>query len=490
VAASAEPRELVDSPEAGARFIRGGVSRVLVWAAGILFSLGSAPLVTRHLGPGRYGLFGTVSAMVFIIAGFTEAGMTTLAIRDYTNASAAERTRLLRNLVGLRVTATVVGVAAVAFVTAVTGSPREIPLGLLLAGAGLSITIVGENYMIPLLAGLRIQAYSLLDLLRLGTLAATYVVLVLTGAGLLAFLAATLVSGTVQLIAAVAVVGRGVAGAPGFELAYWRRILARTLPFAVAAAVGIVYFREALILTEYIATRRQAGYYAAAFRIVEVLASLPYMVVTASLPIFARAARDDLERLRHGLQRMFDVALLLGVWMSLSVIAAAHLGIDVIAGHRFSPAVPVLEIQGAAVLTSFLAATFGYALLSLGMNRALLWSNLTAVIVATGVSVATIPGLGARGGAIAPVAAEAVLAVAYAGALARHERGLRVSLRGVPRVAAAGAAAALPAFLLTDSSVLRLAIIAVVYGAAALALRMVPAELWSALRPGVRGVGN
>jgi O-antigen/teichoic acid export membrane protein len=481
------PPEIVDSPEAGARFIRGGVVRLIAWGAGLLLSLGSVPLVTRHLGPARYGLFGTVSAMIFIIAGFTEAGLTTLAIRDFTNASRQERAVLLRNLVGLRVTATLVAVLAVAGVTALTGSPHEIPLGVLLAGGGLSITITGENYMIPLLTELRIPAHSLLDLLRLAVLAAAYVGLVLIGAGLLPFLGATLLSGAVLTAATIAVVGRGVAGVPAFDLALWGRILRRTLPYAVAAAVGIVYFREALIITEYVATRVQAGYYAAAFRIVEVLTTLPYLIVTASFPIFARAARDDLARLRYGLQRLFEVALLAGVWMSLCVVAAARLGIEVIAGHRFAPAVPVLEIQGAALVTSFLAATFGYSLLSLGMNRALLWSNLTAVTVATAVSLALIPPLGARGAAIAPVGAEATLVVAYAIALSRRDRGLRVSLRVVPKLAVAAAAATGAAFAASSSGLVRLVILTAVYGAAALALRIVPAELWNALLRRVPG---
>lgn len=471
----------LDSPEAGARFIRGGLVRLLTFGAGVLFSLGSVPLVTRHLGPTGYGYFGTISAMVFIIGGFTEGGLTTLAIREYTNSPPSERTALLRNLIGLRVTATAIAVLCVALITAISGSPRQIPLGVLLAGAGLTVTIVGENLTIPLFVDLRITTSALLDLLRQAVLAGSYVGLVLIGSGLLPFLGATLLSGAVLLGATASVLGNEAVRRPAFDLAVWRRLLRQTLPYAVAAAVGVIYFREALVLIEYLSTTRQAGYYAAAFRIVEVLATLPWIVISASFPIFARAARDDPARLRYGLQRLFEVAALMGVWMSLCVLVAAHLGIEVVAGSRYGPAVGVLEIQGVAVLTSFMVATFGFALLSLRLYRALLWCNAAAVTTATILSVSLIPTGGARGAAIAATGAEAILAAAYAVSIARHDRSLRVSLRVLPRVAVAAGAAVAAAYAVSSFGIVRLVVVTGVYFAIALLLRAVPFELWNAL---------
>lgn len=474
--------DAVDSAEAGARFIRGGFIRLISFGAGLLFSLVSVPLVTRHLGPARFGYFGTVSAIVFIIAGFTEAGLTTLAIREYASRSPADRVALLRNLVGLRVTATTVAVLLVAAAAASAGSPQAITLGVLVAGAGLVVTIVAENFTIPLVVGLRIPTASLLDLFRQAVLAGTYIGLVLVGTGVVPFLGATLISGAALLVASLVVLRGGVTVHPAFDVTEWRRLLGKTLPYAVAAAVGVVYFREALVLISYLSTSRQAGFYAAAFRIVEVLCTLPWVVISAGFPIFARAARDDLSRLRYGLQRLFEVALLVGTWMTLSTLVGAPMGISVVAGPSFRPAVSVLEIQGLAVLTSFLVATFGFVLLSLQLYRTLLWSNAAAVAVATVVAVALIPTGGARGAAVATTAAEAVLAAAYAFGLARQDRTLRVSLRVVPRIALAAAVAAAAAFTATSSSAARLAIVAVVYFGVAFLVKAVPFELWNALR--------
>lgn len=474
--------DIVDSPEAGARFIRGSVVRLATFSLGILLSLGSVPLVTRHLGPQQYGYFGTVSAMVFIIGGFTEGGLTTLAIREYSAGSADDRAALLRNMLGLRISATSAAVLLAAAVTALLDSPREITLGVLVAGAGLIVTIVGENFTVPLQAQLRITATSIVTLLQQGVLAAVYVVLVLLEASTVPFLGATVVSGAALLVASMAVLGGGAGvRAPLFDLAIWRRLLARTLPYAVAAAVGVIYFREALVLIPYLSSSRQAGYYAAAFRIVEVLTTLPWIVISAAFPIFARAARDDLDRLTYGLQRLFETAVLLGTWMSLCVVVAAPLGVSVVAGPKFHPAIPVLQIQSGAILTSCLVATFGFVMLSLQMYRSLLWSNAAAVLVATVLASVLIPGTGSKGAAIAPTAAEAVLALCYATSLARRDRSLRVSLAVVPRIAVAGGAAVAAAYTASGSSIVRLGVVTAVYFVVAQLVGAVPFELRNAV---------
>ena len=43
------------------------------------------------------------AAIIFVVAGFTEAGLTSLGVREYSNMNRQEGARLLRNLIGLGV---------------------------------------------------------------------------------------------------------------------------------------------------------------------------------------------------------------------------------------------------------------------------------------------------------------------------------------------------------------------------------------------------
>jgi O-antigen/teichoic acid export membrane protein len=167
--------------------------------------------------------------------------------------------------------------------------------------------------------------------------------------------------------------------------------------------------------------------------------------------------------------------------MAGSVLVGAAFGIAVVAGAGFRASVPVLQIQGLAIITSFMVALFGSTLLSLRLFRPLLMANGLAVVVATGLSLALIPGLGAKGAAIAPTAAEACLAAAYAVSLWRARPALRVSVGLLPRVALATGISLAVAYVLPISSAAALFVFGGVYVACLGALRAIPFEVINAL---------
>jgi O-antigen/teichoic acid export membrane protein len=474
--------DILDSGDAGGQFIRGGLSLTGAYIVNLLLSLAAVPLVIRHLGPVNYGRFATVSAIIFIVAGFTEAGLTSLGVREYSNMPRPEGARLLRNLIGLRLTTTAIGVVATMAIFAVAGSPTVVVLGLAVAGVGLMVRLMGDNYGIPLNVQLRLGWVAVIGIAYQFTLCAGYVILVLAGAGVIPLLAVVIAASAVLLGGTAALVRREVSIVPAFDLRVWRRLLRETLPFAAAAAVGIVYFREALVLMSFLSNGRETGYYSAAFKIVEVLTAVPWILAASGLPILARAARDDSARLSYAVQRLFEIGLILGVWMSASAIVGAKLGIDVVAGAKFHPSIGVLEIQALAIVTSFVAAILGYALLSMREYRRLLRANALAVSLVTILSLFLIPAYGARGAAIAPTVAEACLGVAYAVSLARSEARLRLSLGVVPKlliglVASLAVAYALP----VSSELIRLVALAAVYFPALYVLKALPSEVVGAL---------
>ena len=99
--------DVLDSSVAGGVAIRGGALRTLAYVASMLLSLASVPFMTRHLGTVDYGYFVTVSSIIFIIGGITEAGLTYMGIREYAVLDGPARDLFLRRLVGLRLALTV-----------------------------------------------------------------------------------------------------------------------------------------------------------------------------------------------------------------------------------------------------------------------------------------------------------------------------------------------------------------------------------------------
>jgi O-antigen/teichoic acid export membrane protein len=476
-----QSEDILDTGEAGGRAIRGGAMFTGAYVAGLLLSLVSVPFMIRHLGVVDYGYYVAVSAIVFIIGGFTEAGLTNLGIREYAQLGPAEREPFLRHLVGLRLVLTTFGVLVATAAAAVTGSPGIVVAGVAIAGLGLLIQLMQQTYTVPLNVQLRMGWISILGVIRSATLSGLFIALVALNAGLVAFFWANVVMGVVLVAVTVALI-RGTAPLlPAFDASSWLRILRETLPYALAAAVGLIYFRIAVILMSYVSTAEETGIFSAAFRIVEVVGTLPWMLVSAGFPILARAARDDEERLGYALQKIFEVAAVLGVFIALGLAVAAPVAIAVVAGPGFDDSIPVLRLQAAGLLTSFLMVTWTYALLSLRLYRPLLLANAGAALAAIVGTLVLAPPLGAEGAALATVLAEAVLALLALFGLSRSRPSLRPHLGVLPKVAAALAAAIAVALLVPAPPLVLSPLAGGVYAAVALALHAVPREAFDAL---------
>jgi O-antigen/teichoic acid export membrane protein len=474
-----DPLRVLDSPTAGARIIRGGALRTGTYIAGVALGIGSAALMTRHLGVEDFGKYVIVTSLIAIVAGLTDVGLSNIAAREFATLEREERDRLIANVLGIRLTIAAVGVGAATGFAALAGYDSVMVVGTVLAGVGLVIATAQQTYSIPIGAALRFGWLGTLDLLRQVAFVAVVVVLLLADAGLLPFLAATIPASVLALAVAIPLVRRIAPLLPRFERSEWVKVLRLIGVYAAAAAVGTIYVSAVIVTTSLVGTADESGYLGAAFRIFTVLAGVPLLLVSTAFPVLARAAHTDYERLQYAVQRLVDIALVVGTWMGLATMLGAGVAIDVVAGAEFDPAVPVLEILGVALLASFLAVTGAYALVSLHRHVALLVGNLIGLTAAIALTAALVPEFGAEGAAVATLVAEFGIAALY-GVVLFGSGALRYDFQIPPRVVVAAALAAALALTPLEGVLLVLAA-TVVYWLALFVLRGIPPEVFDAL---------
>ena len=479
--APAADHDLLGTPEAGPAAVRGGVLRVVGYGVGVLLTVGSAAVLFRHLGVDDSGRYVLVLALVTLFGGVTDAGLSTIAIRELSTVGGMERGVLLRNLLGLRILFTIAGVALACGYAVVAGWDRVLVAGTAIAGIGLLAVNVQNALASGLIADLRLGWVTLADALRQAVTAAAIVALALAGASLLPFFTVTVAAGLAALALTLVLV-RGIPLRPALAPGPCRALLRDALPFALAAAVGAVYFRLALVLVDAFADERETGYFGTSFRVVEVLLVVPQLAVQTAFPIFSRAASNDRDRLRYGLGRTLEVALLVGVLVAVGLGVGAPFVIDVIAGPGFGPAADVLRLHAIAFVGSFAGAVYGYALLSLRRNRAVLAMNGTALLTMAVVGSVLVPLHGAQGGAAATVICEIVFAGAGAILLTRTGAVGRLGLSTLPRLLACAALGVAAAALLDLPALVEAVLAVALCAGAALVLRAVPEELLIELR--------
>lgn len=470
---------ILDSADAGQRAIRGGALRSGGYAIGLLLSLASAPLLTRYLGVEDFGHYVAVLSLVTVIALVADAGLTVVGVREYAIRDADGRRRLMGNIVTLRVLIAGAGILLAVAYAAAAGFGASLVVGTALAGVGMLLAMMQHTYTVPLSADLRLGTATALDLLRQVLTVAGLVGLIIAGAALTAFFALAIPVGLVVLVATVIAIKGGGGMRLAFDRDELRYLLRETAPAAASSLLASIFYRVAIVLLPLIVSAEQLGYFSASFRIVEAIIAVPSLIAGAAFPILAHAAEMNRERLVYVLQRLFDVAVLLGPLVALCAVLGAAPAMAVIAGSEFDAAVPMLRVQGLALAASFLIPIWAAALWVTGARAPLVRAGVTGVAAAAALTVALATAFDALGAAIAMSLAETVFAGALAVALMRPNPDLRPSLGRVPKSLLALAAAAPTALLpLPDAVVATIA--GLVYVAVLVALRGIPDEIWDA----------
>lgn len=479
---TAPAEDIVDTAAAGPAAMRGGFIATASLASGMVLALASTPLLIRHLGDAEFGRYTTVLAVVTIVGGLVDGGITMIALRELAVLrERRERDRLLSDLLALRLVLGAVGIAGAVAFSAVAGYGDTLVLGTLLAGLGIVLSSTQSLVAAVLHSRLRFGWAALVELARqlLGTV--LVIVLVLAGASILWFLVVPIPAGIVALVLTIVLVRELATLRPTWHPRRWMPLLRDTIVFAVAIAVNTLYFRVTLVIMSLVASAAATGYFAISYRIIEVFVAVPGLLLGAAYPIVSRAAHRDSDRFQYVSERMFELSLLLGALLSLLLILGAPFAIEVLVGRADHPSTGVLQIQSAAVLASFVAAGTGYPLLSKRLHRETLFANCVSLVLAVVLALTLAPAYGARGAAVAAIAADFALAATNTTLLVRRG-GVRLPLSAVA-VALGAAVAGFGAARLTGAHpVVEAAVGGAAYLLVVVALRRFPPEVRDIVR--------
>src|SRR5205823_12270718 len=212
-------------------------------------------------------------------------------------------------------------------------------------------------------------------------------------------------------------------------------------PYALGLTIASIYFYVTVIVMSLIATARQTGLFGTSFRITQVALTIPGLLLTALFPLMARTpptASDETVGATRGLGDMvgkvFKVGVICGVWMSFAVALSAPFLIRLVGGSDAKAAVPVLRIQSVALVVSFLSTASAFHLVSMPRYRPLLIASACGLAVNILLAVVLVSALGARGGAIADVVSEVLMAIGLTAVLMRAVPGHQINARFVPPV--------------------------------------------------------
>ncbi len=474
--------DLLRAPEAGGRVIRGGAVRGVGFGISTVLGLATAAILLNYLNVDDFGRYATVTALLGIVAGITDAGLTAVGSREISvSRRASERAELLNNLLVLRLLGASLGVLAAIGFSIVAGYPAVVVAGTAIGGLGVILLSAQAMLTVPIWVELRIVSLTALEVLRnLLTLVAIGA-LALAGAGLVAFFGIQIAVAVVLIPVTLLVARVGVRLTRGVRRDLVLRLLRETLPLAVAFALSVIYFRVLVVIVSLVSTELQTGLFGTSFRVFEMLLALPALILSVALPLLSVAGDEDDERLRHVLQNMTEASLLIAGLLVIGVAILAGPAIDLIATSEYSGAASVLRIQAIALIPLFLTQTFQLGLIAGRAQRAMAIANGLALVLVIVLGLVFVPGGGAKAAAWVAVAAEGALALFLWVSLRRMRPGGAPRFAFAWKIVVAMALGGAAGYLLRDIPLVAAAAAVAVYSAAAFVTRAVPADAYHAL---------
>jgi O-antigen/teichoic acid export membrane protein len=476
--------DVLTSTAAGGMVIRGSALRIGANVAGIALGLATATLLLRHLGVAESGRYVTVLSLVGIAVSVVDTGLNVTASSALALREPRDRRALVANIVSQRLLVAPAALLVLVAFALAAGYPQAMVVGTALAGTGVFIVAIANAVLVPLTVQLRNGGLALVDLLRQVVTLAGVALLVAAGAHLTPFFAVQIVVGLAVVAVTPLLVGRQALVRPRFDRAEQRILLGTALPVAAALALGQIYFRLVIVLMSLISSPQQTGYFGGSLRAMEALIVFPVLVAGVALPLLAAAARNhDLARLRYAIEGLGEGAVIAGVLVVLVTFRAAEPVMKAVGGPAFGPSGAVLRIQVVALGFIALYQIWTVSLVALSRQRELILTNALGL---TGVAVFAailIPPLGARGGAIASVLGDAVLAGLIYWRLHQSTGRVTVRLGFLARVAVAAAVAAAALLIPGLPDLAAAAVAGLLFLGVGHLIGMVPSELREAIGP-------
>jgi O-antigen/teichoic acid export membrane protein len=368
------------------------VGQVVARALNALLGVGVTVALVRGLGPGEYGTWSALLAVIAIVGYLSSLGLEEVAVRQAAMDRAREST-WISALVSLEMMLSVpVTIAALVVTLAIApDDPSRVAavllsLTCLLSALGSVRTVFQLRIRNSWTAGFEL-ANGLLWAIGVFAIAAA-------GAGIvafaLAFLASTAVVNVTQVVLARRQLALRLRGGKQARI----KLIKIGVPFAIASLLYLSYTQIDQVLVFELAGQRAAGLYGAASKVFSRALVIPGSILATMFPMIAAAYKEDVVRMRALVQTAVEVLLVATLPLVALVAVIGRPLTRLLFGEAFAPAGPALSVLMFVFGISAFSYVAGDLVIVLRLQRRYIVYAMVGLVVNVGLNLLLIPAYG------------------------------------------------------------------------------------------------
>lgn len=387
-------------------------------------------LMTRELGQSGFGEYTTVITFLSFFAIIADLGLT-LVTSQMINSEPEQETVILGNLFGLRLISALIFIGLAPALVLFFDYSAGIKIGVLIAAASFFFTALNQIMVGLFQKRLKMDRVAWAETLSRVIMIVGVVAAIHWHWGLSGMLWTTTAASFVSFALHFLFSRRFAHIRPRFDTAWWRKIINLSWPLAITIACNLIYLRADTLILSLMKSQEAVGLYGAAYKIIDVLSSLPFMFAGLILPLLVSAWQNqNKDRFQKILQKSFDAMAIAAMPLVIGTQFVAKDLIVLIAGADFWEAGAILRVLIWAVAAIFLGNMMAHAIIAIKAQKKVIWIYAFTGITSLIAYLLLIPRFSYFGAAAVTIYSESAIAI-LSTIFVYRQLHLRLNLKGL-----------------------------------------------------------
>lgn len=399
--------------------------------AGVLTTV----LLARYLGATGYGKYILVFAYTSFIVEACGLSIETVLVRDFAKGLDRLSNRALWHGVLIKLSGGILGSLLLLAIIYLSSKDVNLLISALPVAISIPITSLFLAYASVIRASLRIEWEVCIDLIAkiafLGLSALGIMVVATSSFFLLAVTISFLLAETLRLILMMVVTRSFLIPTRQRNKATMRHLLKQSLPLGLANTIGSFYRRVDKFMLSYLIGFGAVGIYGASYKFIETVWIVSGIIMVSLFPMLSKDSSRGAEKLLRTYRKSLTYNAMIGLAITLGLIAGGRFFIRAIFGNSYEDAVPLLYILSLLAPLILSSNVLGHMMVILELQgKPYIIIRSGSLLVEIGLIACFVPVLNMPGVAVALVITEFLACISLLLFVEIHLRRMRFCISG------------------------------------------------------------
>lgn len=345
------------------------IIQIIGKAANVLIGVLAISYLTRYLSPAGFGQYTTVLTFLQIFGIFLDFGLYLVLLQEI-GKNEDKKDFIFSNILTLRIISGfsffIIAPATALFFP----YPPIVKVGIAMTSLAFFLNSLIQVYAAIFQKEMKMHKVVLAETVG-KILFLAFIILAITFNGnLLIVLIANNINSVIFFIILARLARKYIKYKWQLDWKYTQKIIRLSWPIGLAVTLNLIYFKADTLILSIFQPATDVGYYSAPYKILEVITTLPHLILGLILPVLAAYwFQKKQEEFRKTFQYMFDLFFILGALIIVLFTTQAEGIISFIAGPEYLVSVKILKILIWPTTIIFFGNLFNYGIIAIEKQK-------------------------------------------------------------------------------------------------------------------------